>query len=63
MYRQSRAWEAVCALKEDKMRTLLVLNLGLYVVDGVRGLHLQGYGLPGQRLDEDLHTGFTRGQA
>ena len=36
--------------------TLLVLNLCLHVVDGVRRLHLQRDGLPGQRLDEDLHA-------
>uniref|UniRef100_A0A453NC63 Uncharacterized protein n=1 Tax=Aegilops tauschii subsp. strangulata TaxID=200361 RepID=A0A453NC63_AEGTS len=34
---------------------LLVLNLGLHVVDGVRRLHLKGDGLASQRLDEDLH--------
>jgi hypothetical protein len=34
---------------------LLVLDLGLHVVDGVRGLHLQRDGLPCQGLDEDLH--------
>ena len=36
--------------------SLLVLDLGLDILDGVRWLHLQGDGLPGQRLDEDLHT-------
>lgn len=30
------------------------LNLGLDVVDGVGGLHLQGDGLAGESLDEDL---------
>ena len=30
------------------------LNLGLDVVDGVGGLNLQGDGLAGQSLDEDL---------
>jgi len=35
---------------------LLVLNLGLDVFDGIRGLNLEGDGLAGQRLDEDLHT-------
>ena len=34
---------------------LLVLDLGLHVVDGVRGLHFQSDGLPGQRFNEDLH--------
>merc|ERR1711894_105365 len=36
--------------------SLLILDLGLDVLDGVRGLHLQGDGLPGQGLHEDLHT-------
>ena len=35
---------------------LLVLNLGLHVVDGVRGLNLEGNGLARQGLDEDLHS-------
>ncbi|CAA7405628.1 unnamed protein product [Spirodela intermedia] len=34
---------------------LLVLDLGLYVVDGVGGLNLQGDGLAGEGLHEDLH--------
>merc|ERR1711992_432385 len=36
--------------------SLLVLDLGLDILNGVRLLHLQGDGLPGQCLDEDLHT-------
>ena len=40
---------------------LLVLDLGLHVVDGVRGLHLQRDGLPRQGLHEDLHLGGGRG--
>ena len=36
--------------------TLLVLNLGFHVVDGVLRLDLQGNGLPGESLDKDLHT-------
>jgi hypothetical protein len=35
---------------------LLVLNLGLDVVDGVRRLHLQSDGLPCEGLHENLHT-------
>ena len=35
---------------------LLVLDLGLDVVDGVGRLHLEGDGLAGESLDEDLHT-------
>ncbi len=37
-------------------RTLLVLNLGLDVVNGVAGLHLQGDGLASESLDKDLHA-------
>jgi hypothetical protein len=37
--------------------TLLVLNLGLDVVDSVGRLNLEGDGLAGQGLDEDLHDG------
>jgi len=36
--------------------TLLVLDLRLYIVNGVGRLDLQGDGLAGQSLDEDLHT-------
>jgi len=35
---------------------LLILDLSLHVVDGVRGLDLKGDGLAGEGLDEDLHT-------
>ena len=35
---------------------LLVLDLLLDVLDGVGGLHLEGDGLAGQGLDEDLHA-------
>jgi hypothetical protein len=36
---------------------LLVLNLGLDTLDSVRGLHVQGDGLPRKSLHEDLHRG------
>merc|ERR1712158_42029 len=36
--------------------SLLVLDLGLDVLNRVRGLDLKGDGLPGEGLDEDLHT-------
>ena len=36
--------------------TLLVLNLGFHVVDGVLRLDLQRNGLPGESLDKDLRT-------
>merc|ERR1712002_129598 len=35
---------------------LLVLDLGLYVLNGVRWLDLKGDGFSGQGLHEDLHT-------
>merc|ERR1711978_556554 len=36
--------------------SLLVLDLGLDVLNAVRGLDLEGDGLAGESLDEDLHT-------
>merc|ERR1711923_561651 len=36
--------------------SLLILDLGLDVLDGVRGLDLEGDGLAGEGLDEDLHA-------
>ena len=39
-----------------QLLTLLVLDLGLDIVDCVRALHLQGDGLAGEGLDEDLHA-------
>ena len=36
--------------------TLLVLDLGLNVLNGVRGLDLKSDGLTSESLDEDLHT-------
>ena len=36
--------------------SLLVLDLGLNILDGIRRLHLEGDGLAGQSLDEDLHS-------
>ena len=36
--------------------TLLVLNLGLDVVDGVRRLNLEGNGFASESLNEDLHS-------
>ena len=37
----------------------LVLDLGLHVVDGVGGLDLEGNGLAGEGLDENLHYLFV----
>ena len=36
--------------------TFLVLDLGLDVLNGVRRLNVEGDGLAGQGLDEDLHS-------
>ena len=36
--------------------TLLVLDLLLHSLNGIRGLHLEGDGLAGEGLHEDLHT-------
>ena len=36
--------------------TFLVLDLGLHVLDGVTGLDLEGDGLSGECLYEDLHS-------
>ena len=36
--------------------SFLVLDLSLDVLNGVRGLDLEGDGLASQGLDEDLHT-------
>jgi len=54
---------AVLELLSSKDETLLiwwdsflVLDLGLHVVNGIRWLDIEGDGLTGQGLDEDLHT-------
>ena len=36
--------------------TLLVLDLLFHGLDGIRGFHLEGDGLSGEGLHEDLHT-------
>merc|ERR1719438_551450 len=36
--------------------SFLVLDLGLDILNGIRGFNLQGDGLASQSLDEDLHT-------
>ena len=49
----------------DKTRTFFVLNLSLDVVDGIRGLHLQGNGLAGDcvRKSEGEEGGLEPGRA
>jgi len=39
---------------------LLVLDLGLDIVDGVRGFNLEGDGLSSESLNEDLHAEMWR---
>ena len=40
--------------------TLLVLDLGLDIIDSVRGLDLESDGLSSEGLDENLHVGMWR---
>ena len=42
--------------------TFLVLNLSLDILNGVRSLNVQGNGLAGQSLDEDLHGTSTESE-
>ena len=37
--------------------TLLVLDLGLDILNSIRGFDLEGDGFTGESLDEDLHLG------
>jgi hypothetical protein len=56
----TRALRRPCPESPKGRSTLLVLNLRLHVLDGVRGLHLQRDGLAGERLHKDLHVGPSR---
>merc|ERR1711887_268090 len=58
-----RESSAILKLLASKDETLLIwrnsffiLDLGLNVLDGITGLHLQSDGLASQGLDEDLHS-------
>ena len=57
--RKSAAIFQLLAGKDEPLlvrgNAFLILDLGLHVLDGVTGLHLQGDGLAGQGLHEDLH--------
>lgn len=46
----------VFLLSRDRDLPFLILDLGLYVIDGVRGFDLKGDGLSSKRLYKDLHT-------
>merc|ERR1719186_683542 len=58
--RESAAILQLLASKDKPLlvwgNSLLVLNLGFDILNGVRRLHLQSDGLAGQSLHEDLHT-------
>ena len=58
--RQGPAILELLASKDEPLlvrrNALLVLDLCLHVVNGVRALNLQGDGLPGECLHKDLHT-------
>jgi len=41
--------------------SLLVLDVGLYIIDGVGGLDLKGDGLAGKSFHKDLHS-YRTGQ-
>ena len=57
--RKSAAIFQLLASKDEPLlvrgNAFLILDLGLHILDGVTGLHLQGDGLAGQGLHEDLH--------
>lgn len=57
--RKSAAIFQLLACKDEPLlvrgNAFLILDLGLHILDGVTGLHLQGDGLAGQGLHEDLH--------
>merc|ERR1711953_1074483 len=36
--------------------SLLVLDLGFHIVNGIRGFYFQSYGFASQCLDKDLHS-------
>ena len=58
--RESAAILELLARKDEPLlvrgNTLLILDLGLHILDGVRGLNIKSDGLASQRLDENLHT-------
>merc|ERR1712086_425919 len=58
--RKSSAILKLFASKDQSLliwgNSLLVLNLGLDIFDGVRSLHFQSNGLAGQGFDKNLHT-------
>jgi hypothetical protein len=56
---QRRDVSATCKCSETRARTLLVLNLRLYVVDSVIRFDLEGNCLASERFYKDLHGSGT----
>jgi hypothetical protein len=56
---QRRDVSATCECSEPRARTLLVLNLRLYVVDSVIRFDLEGNCLASERFYKDLHGSGT----
>jgi len=58
--RESAAILQLLSSKDETLlvwwNSLLVLNLGLDIVNGIRALYFQGDGLSSQSLDENLHA-------
>jgi hypothetical protein len=56
--RQSTSILKLLSSKDETLliwrNSLLILNLGLYIVDGVRWLNIESDGLSGKGLDENL---------
>jgi hypothetical protein len=55
-----RRWKVLYSFYPKKCE-FFHLDLGLDILDGVRGLHLQGDGLPRQGLHKDLHGRLNTG--
>merc|ERR1711887_266458 len=58
--RESSAILKLLASKDETLlvwrNSFLILDLGLNILDGIAGLHLQSDGLASQGLDKDLHS-------
>ena len=64
--RKSAAIFQLLACKDEPLLVrgdaFFILDLGLHVLNGVTGLHLQGDGLAGQGLHKDLHFDLEFGR-
>merc|ERR1712073_22856 len=60
VFRQGSAFFPLFTGKDQPLlvwrNSLFVLDFGLYVLNGVRGLNLQGNGLSGERFHKNLHS-------